>query len=101
MDIVHKHIHLPKGLASRYSQPMPPATLERTQGLAGAIGLGLGSTLGTGVFVSIGLAADLAGPSVVIAIALAAAVASCNALSSAQLAANHPTSGGTYEYGYV
>lgn len=101
MDIVHKHIHLPKGLASRYSQPMPPATLERTQGLAGAIGLGLGSILGTGVFVSISLAVDLAGPSVVIAIAFAAAVAACNALSSAQLAANHPTSGGTYEYGHV
>jgi len=27
-------------------------------------------------------------------------VATCNALSSAQLAANHPVSGGTYEYGY-
>jgi APA family basic amino acid/polyamine antiporter len=36
----------------------------------------------------------------VLAIALAAAVATCNALSSAQLAANHPVSGGTYEYGY-
>lgn len=80
---------------------MPPATLERNQGLACAIGLGLGSILGTGVFVSIGLAIDLIGPSVVIAIAFAAAVAACNALSSAQLAANHPTSGGTYEYGYV
>ena len=27
-------------------------------------------------------------------------MATCNALSSAQLAANHPVSGGTYEYGY-
>src|SRR5690606_7282244 len=26
--------------------------------------------------------------------------ATCNALSSAQLAASHPVSGGTYEYGY-
>jgi APA family basic amino acid/polyamine antiporter len=30
----------------------------------------------------------------------AALVATCNALSSAQLAAAHPRSGGTYEYGY-
>jgi APA family basic amino acid/polyamine antiporter len=46
------------------------------------------------------LAAGVAGADVVAAIALAAAVATCNALSSAQLAANHPVSGGTYEYGY-
>ena len=62
--------------------------------------LGLGSILGTGVFVSIGLGADVAGASVVLAVVLAAGVATCNGLSSAQLAANHPVSGGTYEYGY-
>src|SRR5690606_32812751 len=28
-------------------------------------------------------------------------VATCNALSSAQLAARYPVSGGTYEYGYA
>jgi len=37
---------------------------------------------------------------VLIAIGLAALVATCNGLSSAQLAASHPVSGGTYEYGY-
>jgi APA family basic amino acid/polyamine antiporter len=35
-----------------------------------------------------------------LAIALAAVVATFNGLSSAQLSANHPVSGGTYEYGY-
>ncbi len=62
--------------------------------------MGMGAMVGTGVFVSIGLAAGIAGPAVILAIALAAGVAACNALSSAQLAANHPVSGGTYEYGY-
>jgi APA family basic amino acid/polyamine antiporter len=56
--------------------------------------------VGTGVFVSIGIAAGIAGPAVMLAIAIAACVAACNAFSSAQLAANHPVSGGTYEYGY-
>jgi basic amino acid/polyamine antiporter, APA family len=56
--------------------------------------------LGTGVFVSIGIAAGVAGPSLLAATALAAAVATANGLSSAQLAAAHPVSGGTYEYGY-
>ncbi|MFO7586595.1 MAG: APC family permease [Gemmatimonadota bacterium] len=69
-------------------------------GLPGAILLGLGSIVGTGAFVSIGIAAGVAGPSVVVAIAIAACLAACNGLSSAQLAADHPVSGGTYEYGY-
>jgi APA family basic amino acid/polyamine antiporter len=74
--------------------------LTREVGLPGAVLLGLGSILGTGVFVSIGIAADVTGPAVVLAIVIAALVATCNALSSAQLAASNPVSGGTYEYGY-
>lgn len=74
--------------------------LRRELGIGGAILLGLGSMIGTGVFVSIGIAAGVAGPAVIPAIALAALVAACNALSSAQLAASHAVSGGTYEYGY-
>jgi APA family basic amino acid/polyamine antiporter len=75
-------------------------SLQRLVGVFGATMMGLGSIIGTGVFVSIGIAAEAAGPSVVLAIALAAIVATCNGLSSAELAANHPVSGGTYEYGY-
>ena len=77
-----------------------PESLRRELGMVDATMMGLGSILGTGVFVSIGLAAGLAGPSIVLAIALAALVATCNALNSAQLAANLPVSGGSYEYGY-
>jgi APA family basic amino acid/polyamine antiporter len=62
--------------------------------------LGLGSIVGTGVFVSVGIGAGIAGPGVVLAIVLAGLLAACNALSSAQLAAVHPVSGGSYEYGY-
>ena len=74
--------------------------LARVLGVPGAVMLGLGSILGTGIFVSIGLGAAAAGSWVPLAIAIAAAVATCNGLSSAQLAAAHPVSGGTYEYGY-
>jgi APA family basic amino acid/polyamine antiporter len=62
--------------------------------------MGLGSILGTGIFVSIGIAAGVTGPSVILAVVAAALVAAFNGLSSAQLAASHPVSGGTYEYGY-
>lgn len=77
-----------------------PGSLKRELGVFDALMMGLGSILGTGIFVSIGLAAGVAGPSVTVAIVLAAAVATFNALSSAQLAAAHSISGGTYEYGY-
>lgn len=77
-----------------------PQRLRRELGVVGATFLGLGSIVGTGVFVSIGIAAGIAGASVALAVGLAAFVAAFNGSSSAQLAAAHPVSGGTYEYGY-
>jgi len=77
-----------------------PQELRREVGAFGAVMMGLGSIIGTGVFVSIGVAAGITGPSVILAVAVGALVATFNGLSSAQLAANHPVSGGTYEYGY-
>lgn len=86
----------------KQTHPTPaPTPLTRHLGLWGAVMMGLGAMVGTGVFVSIGVAAGVAGPSVVLAIPVAAGVAFCNALGSAQLAAAHPVSGGSYEYGYV
>jgi basic amino acid/polyamine antiporter, APA family len=79
---------------------MTSPMLKRELGLFGATLMGLGSIVGTGVFVSIGIAAEIAGSGVIFAVAIAAFVAVCNGLNSAQLAANHPVSGGSYEYGY-
>lgn len=62
--------------------------------------MGLGSIMGTGLFVSLGIAAGIAGSGILLALPLAALLALFNGLSSAQLAAVHPVSGGTYEYGY-
>ncbi|YAF98536.1 MAG: APC family permease [Nodularia sp. CChRGM 3473] len=77
-----------------------PPQLKRELGVFGATLMGLGSIIGTGVFVSIGIATGIAGPAVILAVAIGAIVATCNGLNSAQLAANHAVSGGTYEYGY-
>ena len=76
-----------------------PAQLKRRLGLGSAILLGLGSILGTGVFVSLGLAVGVADNWAIGALGIATFLAAMNALSSAQLAANHPVSGGTYAYG--
>ena len=56
--------------------------------------MGLGSIVETGVFVSVEIAAPIVGPSVIVATLLASLVAIYNGLSSAQLAVNHPVSGG-------
>ena len=74
--------------------------LQRVVGLPGSILMGMGSIIGAGVFVSLGLGEQIAGPAVLLALVIAGGVATCNGLSSAQLAANHPVSGGTYEYGH-
>lgn len=82
------------------AEPRPDGALRRDLGLGGAVVTGLGSIVGTGVFVSIAVAFGLFGREVLFAVPLAALVATFNGLSSAQLAAAHPVSGGTYEYGY-
>ena len=61
--------------------------------------IGLGSMIGAGVFVVFGLAARAAGGWLLVGLLLAALVATCNAFSSAQLAAVYPESGGAYVYG--
>ena len=76
-----------------------PTRLARRLGLGDAVVIGLGSMIGAGVFAAIGPAAEAAGSGLLIGLALAAAVAYCNATSSAQLAAIYPSSGGTYVYG--
>jgi basic amino acid/polyamine antiporter, APA family len=73
--------------------------LARRLGTFDAVIIGLGSMLGAGVFAAFSPAAGVAGAGLLIGLAIAAAVAYCNATASAQLAAEYPTSGGTYIYG--
>lgn len=72
--------------------------LARRLTLTDAVAVGLGSMIGAGVFSVWGPAMGSAGSGLFIALAIAAIVAFCNATSSAQLAAVHPVSGGTYAY---
>ncbi|WKK72213.1 APC family permease [Rathayibacter oskolensis] len=73
--------------------------LQRRLGTGDAVFIGLGSMLGAGLFSAFAPAAAAAGPWLLVGLALAALVAGANASSSAQLAAQHPRSGGTYVYG--
>ena len=73
--------------------------LARRLGTGDAVVIGLTSMIGAGVFSAFAPAAAAAGTALLIGLALAAGVAYCNAVASAQLAAQYPTSGGTYVYG--
>ena len=75
------------------------STLDRRLGLTDAVVVGLGAMIGAGVFVAFAPAAARAGSLVWAALAVAALVAVCNALSSSRLAATFPAAGGTYVYG--
>jgi basic amino acid/polyamine antiporter, APA family len=73
--------------------------LRRRLGTPDAVVVGLGAMVGAGIFVVFAPAAAAAGSGLLIGLAIAAAIAFCNADSSARLAVRYPQSGGTYVYG--
>ncbi|MCX4903970.1 APC family permease [Streptomyces sp. NBC_00878] len=83
------------------SQPAETASpqLQRRLGIGDAVLIGLGSMIGAGIFAALAPAARAAGSGLLVALAVAAVVAYCNATSSARLAARYPASGGTYVFG--
>ncbi|MFF8726989.1 APC family permease [Streptomyces sp. NPDC015171] len=83
------------------SVPTAAGGMKRRLGVSDAVVVGLGSMIGAGIFAALGPAAGAAGSGLLLALALAAVVAYCNATSSARLAALYPRSGGTYVYGRV
>ncbi len=77
------------------SQP----ALVRRLGVGDAVVVGLSAMVGAGVFAAFAPASRAAGSLLLVGLGIAAVVAYCNATSSAQLAAQYPSSGGTYVYG--
>ncbi len=86
-------------MAHEHTPSQPPPALARRLDTFDAVVIGLGSMIGAGVFAAFAPAAAAAGAGLLIGLVIAAVVAYCNATSSAQLAAQYPTSGGTYVYG--
>ena len=78
--------------------PTKTVRLQRSLGLRAAVALGVGGTIGGGIFVLIGNAAMLAGPSALLAFGLAFVVALLIALPYAELACRYPTAGGGYAF---
>jgi APA family basic amino acid/polyamine antiporter len=72
--------------------------LRRDLGLRGAVALGIGGTVGGGVYVLVGAAAGEAGPAALLAFALAFLASLLIALPYAELACRCPLAGGGYAF---
>jgi amino acid transporter len=75
--------------------------LSRSIGLVGLTCLGVGCTIGTGIFIVLSQAVPVAGPAVIWAFVLAGVVAGLTAISYAELAGAVPVSGSSYSYAYA
>ena len=76
--------------------------LERNLGLMDLVCVGLGSTIGSGVFCLTGyIAAEYSGPGVIVSWLLAGLACCFSALSFAELTTRIPSSGSSYAFLYV
>jgi APA family basic amino acid/polyamine antiporter len=76
-------------------------TLRRAVGALDLMALGIGGTIGTGIFVIIGEAIGDSGPAIILSFALAGLTCVFSALSYSELAAAIPISGSAYTYSYA
>jgi APA family basic amino acid/polyamine antiporter len=75
--------------------------LKRTMGRSALLFFSVGSIIGSGIFVILGVAIPKAGPAVLLSFLLAAVAALFSALAYAELASAIPASGSSYSYAYV
>jgi basic amino acid/polyamine antiporter, APA family len=75
--------------------------LKRSIGLGQLVAIGIGSTVGTGIFFVLSEATPKAGPAVVLSFVIAGITAGLTALCYAELASAVPVSGSSYSYAYA
>jgi len=75
--------------------------LQRSIGLVQLVAIGIGATVGTGIFFVLSSATPEAGPAVVLSFVLAAITAGLTALCYAELASAVPVAGSSYSYAYA
>ena len=77
------------------------SSLRRSIGLGQLILLGVGSTIGTGIFVLTAIGIGRAGPALLLSFVIAAFICGLAALAYAELSAMIPISGSAYSYTYA
>lgn len=79
----------------------PEIHLERSLSTMAVLLLAVGSVIGTGIFVILGVVIPLAGPAVVVSFILAGLACLMSGLSYAEVASTLPSSGSVYSYAYA
>jgi amino acid transporter/nucleotide-binding universal stress UspA family protein len=77
---------------------MSDEELAKDLGLLSALTIGIGTMIGAGIFVLPGIAAQEAGPAVVLSFVIGGMIALINALSVSELGTAMPKAGGAYYY---
>jgi APA family basic amino acid/polyamine antiporter len=94
-----------KPVADYYTRPEGEGederSLARSFGLFQLTMLGVGATIGTGIFVALTTAVPEAGPAVTVSFVLAGITAALTALCYAELASTVPAAGSSYSYAYA
>ena len=95
-----------KAVVPQKEEANPPVDISTT-GLARTLGLfpltmiGVGATIGTGIFLTMAEAVPKAGPAVILSFLIAALTAGLTALCYAELAGRIPASGSSYSFAYA
>ncbi len=76
-------------------------SLQRSMGLFPLTMIGVGATIGTGIFFTMAVAVPKAGPSVILSFLIAALTAGLTALCYAELSFRIPSSGSAYSFAYA
>lgn len=83
------------------AEPRAGPALARSLGLFPLTMLGVGATIGTGIFVALSTAVPEAGPAVILSFVIAGTAAALTALCYAELASAVPAAGSSYSYVYA
>jgi len=95
------HFFHKKSFSTRQTTTTDDAPLPRSLTLWQLTLMGVGSTLGTGIFFAMAETVPLAGPGVVLSFLLAALTAGLTALCYAEVSTALPVSGSSYTFTYV
>jgi len=87
--------------SSKEGEERNSSGLHRSLGLFSLTMIGVGATIGTGIFFTMVEAVPKAGPSVILSFLLAALTAGLTALCYAELSSRIPASGSSYSYAYA
>src|SRR5215813_5965065 len=91
-----------KSVTQLQAQALTDNRLKRALGATNLTALGIGAIIGTGIFVLTGtVAAQNAGPAVVLSFTLAGVASICAALCYSEFASLVPMAGSAYTYGYA